>query len=360
MKHFSSILLMFFSVLMFNFACDGKNDELIGTENIAAFTVSDHNEVNFPKLKIHPSISSSSVEWVFPENISIKNKETVTYYFEKGGVYDVTLLYKRNGKKYSYTGKITILKNSDHYDRGEKLWWQDEFDDQELDMTNWGYDLGSNKESNLWGNNEWQDYTNKKENSYLEDGKLIIQALLSGEGQKVGDYTSARLITKGKKMINRGRVEVKARLGGGRGLWPAIWLYQSSWLDGYYSELDIMEYVGIDKDIIYSAVHTNVTKVKPENQVAGNKKVIGVENNFHIYGANWTDGKVEFYVDDPASPHLVFSVENVTDPNEWPFDKKLYLILNIAVGGDWGGMKGVDDSIFPQKMEVEYVRIFQK
>jgi len=355
--YFISIFLTVFSSVFL--ACN-REDDGIDEENIIAFSIADQSEANFPKFKVNSSINSSSVEWIFPGNISIKNKKIVTYYFDKEGIYEVTLLYTQNGKQCSYTGKITIPENSEYYNRNEKIWWNDEFDGPELDKTSWGYDIGSNKESNLWGNNEWQDYTNKAENSYIEDGKLILQALLSGEGQKVGDYTSARLITKGKKQINRGRVEVRAKLGGGRGLWPAIWLYQSSWLDGYYSELDIMEYVGVDKNIIYSAVHTNTTKEKPENTVGGNKTVSGVENNFHVYGVNWTDGKVEFYIDDPENPHLAFSVENVNDPNEWPFDKKLYLILNITVGGDWGGMKGVDDSIFPQKMEVDYVRIFQK
>lgn len=339
------------------FSCD-KKDALSDT---AAFTIVNTGEANFPVFKIDESLGLSSIEWVFPEGVKIKNRKRVTHYFERAGVYDVTLNYSLNGKAGSHTKEVEIKSNSSYFDKGEKIWWQEEFEEESIDIiTSWQYDIGSNKETNQWGNNEWQEYTASPQNSFLRDGRLVIKAIKTGPGQKVADYTSARLTTKGKKEINRGRVEVKAKLGGGVGLWPAIWLYQSSWSDGYYSELDIMEYVGVDKNIIYSAVHTNTTKAAPENRVGGNKTIVGVEDDFHVYGVNWTDGRVEFYIDDPNNPHLVFTPQDMSNPNDWPFDKKLYLILNIAVGGDWGGMKGVDDSIFPQEMEVEYVRVFQK
>lgn len=351
------ILLTFFNL---NISCSKSSDNTEPIYSIVAFTVSTQNDTNFPELKINSEINPLAVEWVFPGNVIVKNKESVVYYFAEKGVYDVTLKYTQEGKAYSYTEKVNIPQNSQYFNRGEKLWWNDEFDGNTLDNSCWNYDIGSNKDQNRWGNNEWQNYTNSKDNSFIHDGKLIIKAIKSGEGQKVEDYTSARLTTKGKIEFNRGRIEVRAKLGGGRGLWPAIWLFQSLWSDGFYSELDIMEYVGVDKNIIYSAVHTNKTQEKPENQVSSNKQIVGVEDNFHIYGLNWNDGKVEIYIDDPEKPHLTFTADNLTDPNVWPFDKKLYLILNIAVGGDWGGMKGVDDTIFPQEMEVDYVRIFTK
>jgi len=351
------ILLAFFNL---STSCSKNSDITEPSSSIIAFTVSVQNDANFPELKIISEINPLAAEWVFPGNVIVKNKETVIYYFGEKGTYDVTLNYTKDGKVYSYTDKVNIAQNSHYFNRGEKLWWNDEFLGSTLDLSCWNYDVGSNKDQNRWGNNEWQNYTNSADNSFIRDGKLIIKAIKSGEGQKVEDYTSARLTTKDKKEFNRGRVEVRAKLGGGRGLWPAIWLYQSSWSDGIYSELDIMEYVGVDKNIIYSAVHTNKTKEKPENQVGSNRQIVGVEDNYHIYGLNWTDGKVEIYIDDPDKPHLTFTVDNMNDPNEWPFDKKLYLILNIAVGGDWGGMKGVDDTIFPQEMEIDYVRIFTK
>ncbi len=356
------IVLIFQFIVLFalqSFSCSGKDPDMAPTKKPITVIINE-GDANFPVFKVSANINPSSIEWVFPEGVKIKDKRLVTYYFEQKGNYDVILNYSINGKAWSHTEKIEIKQNSFYFDKDEEIWWQDEFEDEKLDVSSWQYDIGSNKNNNIWGNNEWQDYTASPQNSFFRDGKLIIKAIKTGEGQKVADYTSARITTKGKKEINRGRVEVKAKLGGGVGLWPAIWLYQSSWNDKLYSELDIMEYVGVDKNIIYSAVHTNTTKAVPENRVGGNKTVLGVEDNYHIYGVNWTDGKVEFYIDNPATPHLIFTPNDINNSNDWPFNKKLYLILNIAVGGDWGGMKGVDDSIFPQEMEVEYVRVFQK
>jgi beta-glucanase (GH16 family) len=355
---FLYVAALFYFASFLLFSC-GKNNAPAspGLENV--FVINETDESNFYEFSINEKLDVSNTEWIFSGE-RIFDKKKTTCYFDKKGTYEIKLKYTHEGKKGEYTQTLNVPKNSTYFDNNEYLWWNDEFDGDELDKTCWSYDTGSNKNQNRWGNNELQNYTDKPENSFIRDGKLCIKALLEGEGQHVEDYTSARIVTKGKKEFSRGRVEVKAKLGGGTGLWPAIWLYQSSWLDGYYSELDIMEYVGHDKNIIYSAVHTNKTIENPKNTVGANITVQGVESEFHIYGANWTDGKVEFYVDNPDKPHLVFSVENTGDPNEWPFDKNLYLLLNIAVGGDWGGMKGVDDNIFPQEMEIEYVRVFKK
>jgi len=350
--------ILFSLVLFSNYSCSDNNKEKAKISPVKAFSINNTGD-NFIEFSIIPDLKDSSIEWIFPDN-RINGKNTVVYYFEKKGTYKITVNYQTDEEQFTYSEDISVLNNSPHFERGEELFWNDEFEGNNLDNTYWNYDIGSNKEQNLWGNNEWQDYTDKPENSFFRNGKLILKAIKTGEGQKVGDYTSARLTTKGKKEINRGRVEVKAKLGGGRGLWPAIWLFQSSWEDKIYSELDMMEYVGVDKNIIYSAVHTNKTLSAPENVVGGNRKIEGVEDNFHIYGMNWTDDKIDFYVDDPQNIHLSFSPKDKNDPNDWAFDKNLYLILNIAIGGDWGGMKGVDDNIFPQEMEVEYVRIFQK
>lgn len=352
---YSGILL--FIALFLNGSCSGNKENTASP--VKAFTVNKSND-NFVQFDIIPELKNSSLEWLFPENDRIEGKNSVIYYFEKKGTYKVSVNYLSDGNTYVYSEDILITNNSEYFERGETLYWNDEFNDELLNNTFWNYDIGSNKEQNRWGNNEWQDYTDNADNSFFRDGKLIIKAIKAGEGQKVGDYTSARLTTKGKKEFNRGRIEVKAKLGGGRGLWPAIWLFQSSGEDKIYSELDIMEYVGVDKDIIYSAVHTNKSLSAKENTIGGNIKIDGVEDNFHVYGMNWTDHKIDFYVDNPENIHLSFIPKDKTNTDDWAFDKKLYLILNIAVGGDWGGMKGVNDSIFPKEMEIEYVRIFQK
>lgn len=339
--------------LMCIMACDHSS----GTEEKSAVSfqvMPESTNPNFITFIADGDGAYDTFEWSFSqENQPLKGK-SITRYFERKGTYEVVLTQKNGSQKGTANKTITISEDSYYYRQGEQLWWNDEFSGTKLDNTAWNYDTGVGK----WGNNEWQNYTDKSENSFLRDGKLILKALKTGEGQKIGDYTSARLTTRGKKEINRGRVEVRAKLPEGVGLWSAIWLFGTK-AQPYYSELDILEYVGCDKNIIYGAVHTSETLASTE-KVSSSRVVEDVEQEFHVYGMNWTDGKIEFYLDAPSNVYLSFNPADKSNPRIWPFDRELYLILNIAVGGDWGGMRGVDDSVFPKEMEIDYVRIFKK
>lgn len=297
--------------------------------------------------------TDATYEWTFSHLDIKKTGRRVTVYFENSGTYDVTLMQTAGGLKGNCSQKITVATSSYYARQGEQLWWHDEFEGSRLDNTSWNYDTGVGK----WGNNEWQNYTSKADNSFLRDGKLVIKAVKTGEGQQIGDYTSARLTTKGKRELNRGRVEVRAKMPSGVGLWAAIWLFGVK-AQPYYSELDLLEYVGCDQNIIYGAVHTTETLESAE-KVSGQYVVNDVETAFHTYGLLWSDEKIEYYLDSPENVYLTFAPADKSHVRVWPFDSDLYLILNLAVGGDWGGMRGVDDSIFPQEMEVDYVRIFK-
>lgn len=330
-----------------------SNDE--DSPGVTDFTISeDATCPNFIKLEATTDDGNTTYQWKINEDILTVNTNKFIYYIPEKGNYEITLTETKKHKKAVKTKTVTVRENSYYHTQEESLWWNDEFEEPQINTAYWNYDQGTG----IWGNNEWQTYTNKSDNSFIRDGNLVLRAIKSGTGQKIGDYTSARLTTRGKKEISRGRVEVRAQLGGGTGLWPAIWMFGNK-ANPYYSELDIMEYVGCDKDIIYGAIHTTET-LEGTNKVSNSKKVKGVEDNFHVYGMNWTDGKIEFYLDSPDNIYLTFAPEDITNPRVWPFDKELYLILNIAVGGDWGGMRGVDDTIFPQEMEIDYVRIFKK
>lgn len=315
--------------------------------------VQEKNYPNFVNLIAVGNEQEATYEWQLPDDRTLSGQNVVCY-FEQKGTYEVRLTKKIGSLTGTVAKEIRIPENSYYFQQGEQLWWNDEFCGNRLDNTAWNYDIGVGK----WGNNEWQNYTNKTENSFLKDGMLVLRAVKSGEGQKEGDYTSARLTTKGKKEISRGRVEVRAKLPGGVGLWPAIWMFGTK-VAPYYSELDIVEYVGCDKNIIYGAVHTSET-LSGTKKVSSNKTVDDVETAFHIYGMNWTNGKIEYYLDNPSNIYLSFTPTDKNSINSWPFDHELYLILNIAVGGDWGGMHGVNDLIFPREMEIDYVRIFKK
>ncbi len=171
------------------------------------------------------------------------------------------------------------------------------------------------------------------------------------------NYTSARLVTKGKQDWKYGRIEVRAKLPKGKGTWPAIWMLSTDmkeWPED--GELDIMEHVGYNQGFIHASVHT-----KKYNHIIGTQKtdtlvVKNASEKFHIYTADWSPEKIDVYVDHQK----YFTYINTEKTYEaWPFNQKLYLILNLAIGGNWGGQKGIDNSIFPQKFYIDYVKIYQ-
>ena len=239
---------------------------------------------------------------------------------------------------------------------GWKLVWADEFNYNGLpDSSKWSYNVGGNG----YGNNELQYYTKADTaNAVVRDGKLIIKILQQQKENR--EYTSARMLTKEKGDWLYGRVEVKAKLPAGRGLWPAIWMMPTDAAYGKWpgsGEIDIMENVGYNPDSVFSTIHT-----KAFNHIMGTQKSHGsfrndLYNKFHVYGIEWDKDKIGFFID----KEKVFTFQNSGNGfAEWPYDKRFFLILNTAVGGNWGGRKGIDKSVFPAAMEVEYVRVYQK
>ncbi len=240
-----------------------------------------------------------------------------------------------------------------------KLLWSDEFSYTGLpDSTKWNYDLG-NGCPNLcgWGNNELQHYTNQPENARVENGLLIIEAHQLSDSTR--PYTSARLVTRGKAQWKSVRVEVRARLPRGRGTWPAIWMLPAEWKYGGWpasGEIDIMEHVGFDENVIHGTLHTETFNHMKRTQREGTLMVKDVTTAFHVYAVDWQPDKIAFLIDD--KPFFTVHKAPADTWKEWPFDQEIYLILNLAVGGFWGGMQGIDRSIWPQRMEIDYVRVY--
>lgn len=231
--------------------------------------------------------------------------------------------------------------------------WADEFDYTGLpDPAKWGYDIGGGG----WGNNELQYYTNRLENVSVADGLLTITA--RKEDFEDREYSSARVISKNKGDFLYGRFEIKAKLPTGLGTWPAIWMLPTDWEYGGWpasGEIDIMEHVGYDQDRVHITVHTEAFNHGIGTQVGKNKVVAGASTDFHLYRVDWTPADIKGYIDDA----LVFEFKNSGNGyKEWPFDKRFHLLLNIAVGGNWGGAQGVDPEVFPQSMEIDYVRVY--
>jgi beta-glucanase (GH16 family) len=240
-----------------------------------------------------------------------------------------------------------------------KLVWSDEFNNKGLpDSTKWGYDLGNGCPNVCgWGNNELEYYTNKLQNARVENGKLIIEARKEEAGQM--HYSSARLVTKNKGDWKYGRIEVKAKIPAGKGMWPAIWMLPTNWEYGGWpksGEIDIMENVGYWPDSALSTVHTGAYNGMLNTQKTKGVNRNDLSKNFHVYAMEWTADSITFFIDKIAY-HTFKNEHSGTDA--WPFDKEFHLLLNIAVGGNWGGKFGVDDAVFPQKMELEYVRVYQ-
>jgi len=237
------------------------------------------------------------------------------------------------------------------------LVWSDEFDNTGLpDAAKWRYDTDGNASG--WGNNEKQFYTSGRlQNSEVKGGFLSINAIKEDfQGFK---YTSARLITKAKGDWLYGRIEVKAKLPDGRGMLPAIWMLPTDWAYGNWpksGEIDIMENVGYDPYVIVASAHT-----ESYNHVIGTQKnnkmtVADCYTNFHVYALEWEAAEYRVYIDDT----LYFTFKNEgTGAKVWPFDKRFHLLLNVAVGGNWGGAQGIDDTIFPRSMIVDYVRVYK-
>ncbi|MBN2486532.1 MAG: family 16 glycosylhydrolase [Bacteroidales bacterium] len=236
-----------------------------------------------------------------------------------------------------------------------ELVWSDEFDYNGLpDSTKWNYDVGGHG----WGNDELQFYTHKRlENARVENGKLVIEAIK--EDYKGSGYTSTRLVTKGKGDWLYGRVEVRAKLPKGRGTWPAIWMLPTHWTYGAWpesGEIDIMEHVGYDPDMVHFSVHCLDYFFKIGTQKSSQRKMFRTDSIFYTYATEWYPDRIEGYIDD--SLYFTFRNEHA-GWTKWPFDKPFHLILNIAVGGGWGAVMGIDETIWPQKMEVDYVRVYK-
>jgi len=249
------------------------------------------------------------------------------------------------------------------------LVWSDEFDRDGLpDPSRWTYEEGFIR------NRESQYYTRRrKENARVENGALVIESRkerfpnpawrpgsVDPRHAEFASYTSASLTTEGKASWRHARVEVRAKLPTGRGMWPAIWMLGVNRREVGWprcGEIDIMENVGYEPDVIHANIHTQAYNHARKTGRGAKLTVPEPWRGFHVYAVEWDSRKMEF----SADGRVYFTYENEgTGEAVWPFEQPFYLILNSAVGGSWGGRNGIDDSIFPQRYEIDYVRVYQK
>lgn len=252
-----------------------------------------------------------------------------------------------------------------------KLAWSDEFDQAgSPDPKKWTNEVG------MIRNREAQFYTaGRLDNLRVEDGKLIIEARKETfanrrhepgrtndwRRQQFAHYTSGSLTTRGRFEPRYGRIEVRAKLPSARGVWPAIWMLgtnisQAGW--PRCGEIDIMEFVGYDPGVVHANIHTGKYNHARGTGKGSQLKVERPFDDFHVYAAEWHADRIDFFFDDRK--YFSYAKEENAGSDVWPFDQPHYLILNLAIGGAWGGRKGIDDAAFPQRFEIDYVRIYQK
>jgi beta-glucanase (GH16 family) len=237
----------------------------------------------------------------------------------------------------------------------------DEFDGRRVDGSNWRFDTARNATG--WFNNERQYYSaSRAENARVEKGALIIEArrekLAKARFPDWGgqDYTSARLVS--RKALGFGFYEIRAKLPCGRGIWPAIWMLpaEGKWPDA--GEIDIMEMVGWDANVIHATVHSAAFNHRLGTQRGAQKRVATSCTRFHRYQLEWKPDSILIGIDGRA--HMRVANDQPGGAAAWPFTRHYQLILNVAVGGDWGGQKGIDDRAFPQRMVIDYVRYWDE
>ncbi|MBR6854841.1 MAG: glycoside hydrolase family 16 protein [Fibrobacter sp.] len=233
--------------------------------------------------------------------------------------------------------------------------WNDEFDGDAIDTSKWSFEIGTGASG--WGNNEWEYYTDRKENAYIKDGVLHIRA--QKEDYKGSKYTSARMITKDKFSFTYGTVEARIALPTGKGIWPAFWMLGQN-IDKVNwpacGEIDIIEAIN-DENIVYGTHHwqyngNHASYGNNTKDYYGTSKELDI-TQFHTYKMVWNEKLIAMYVDDFKYQEI--DIEKAKDGLE-AFHKPQFFILNVAVAGSWPGFE-VDDTQFPNEMLVDYIRV---
>ena len=248
-----------------------------------------------------------------------------------------------------------------------KLSWNDDFngaDGSSPDASKWTYDTGVG--GNGWGNNELETYTNRTKNAQILGGNLVITAVKETYADPsdgvTRNYTSARLKTQGLFSQAYGRFEARIKIPAGQGMWPAFWMLGNNITSVSWpacGEIDIMENIGKEPGTVHGSLHGPSTVSNTSDAIAPFSLPAGQNfaDAFHLYAVEWEPGTVRFYVD--SNLYGTFTQSQWPTGGAWSFDHPFFIILNVAVGGDWPGSPD-NSTVFPQQMLVDYVRVYSK
>jgi beta-glucanase (GH16 family) len=235
---------------------------------------------------------------------------------------------------------------------GWELIWNDEFNGSIINEEYWTLQTGED----IWGNNELQYYTDRTDNCYIKNGNLIIRGLREKYGNS--DYTSARIVTKDKLSFLYGKIEIKAKLPEGVGLLSAFWFLPCQEIYNYRlknGEFEMVEMLGNDPESIFAVAHYSFNKKTKSYEEYSDGT--DYSRDFHVYSIEWDPQKIKWLVDDKV--YFTFDFDSTFDENYDPFNKPFYLIINLAIGGDWPG-DDLSKTVFPSLLEIDYVRYYEK
>lgn len=334
-------------ILLFSFSCTEETPSL-NLEfdvNTLELSVGDKEKINITQAPDN----GGTLEW------TSDNESVATVYF--GTVTAVSsgtaIITASMGNE---TAECVINVAAQEYE----LVWSDEFDGTELNTDNWTIEVNGNG----GGNNELQYYTDRTENIRVADGLLTIEALKENYLNK--SYTSGRIVTKNKQDFKYGKVEARLKVPSGVGTWPALWLLgYGSWPSA--GEIDFMEHVGYEPNKFHCALHTqNKNGMNGKNFKATQTLDVPAADDFHIISMEWVENefmgfdRIHIYVDGVKTTTFGETTQ-LQDSGDWPFNDNFFFIINLAIGGNWGGVQGVDDAMFdsPVLFQVDYVKVYQ-
>lgn len=370
-------------------SCDKKSGSDGSTPVIPALTISNVSQVEG---------DNGTADFVFTVTLGLPTSKTVTLNYStqdgtaiKGSDYraltDQTLTFQPNETSKQITIAVTgdaikegdetfsvllsnvtnatvikssatgTIKNDDAVGVFSNLVWADEFNGNSLNLDNWAFETGDGC-PNLcgWGNNELEYYTNRPENLFFQNGHMVIHARKEDFNGK--SYTSAKIVSRGKKVFRFGRMEIRAKLPKGKGIWPAIWMLPQQNVYGNWprsGEIDIMEMVGHEPNKVHGTVHYGPGPGSTQFSRSYTLPNTDFSADFHVFSITWDANVIQWYVDGN-----LFGTFTHTDAGSatYPFNEDFYFIINLAVGGNWSGSPDATTT-FPQELAIDYIRVYQ-